>query len=1020
MMPSPRGGGQRVVGIARSVYDEVMRSNSSPRLALAVAAVVMTATVAGAQTLAIRHYDVADGLPNSRVTCIHQDARNFVWFGTWEGLCRFDGLEIVTFGVNDGIDNPLITAIAEDASGHLWIGTHSGGIARSRDDLVAGPGRAAQRAKLFTSYRIGDAPDANDVDAIAFDARGDLWCGTAAGIARARITGGVPGPFELVADRGVNVPHAAIHDTRGHIWLAAQRRLLEIDGGSDTRGSIVEHAFRAGPEAGELATLALRGDGSIVVAFERAAYAISARDGAWTELPVALEPDQTIRAIYPEADGRVWLGTTRGLVSWRDGVQRTYTTGNGLSDASVHALCADRDHNLWMGTWSGGACRLSTEAITSFTLANGLPARDALRLVETRSGSIVCSTGQGLAEIEGETIEVVRGSREPPFDRVAHRVMQDARGDWWLGTDVGLFRARGPRLTLDSLEHFKARDGISEAPVFGMIHDDAAGRIWISSQDGSLYCFDPHRGDAPPFERVSTGTDTGHEVPRETLVDAAGTLWLAPYSELARRIDGKIVPVEPLGELATHEVRCFHQSPSGALWIGTRFHGASVTDEPEAAHPRFRNWTTRDGLASDAVWSITEDARGRIYFGTARGIDRLEPKSGRVHHITALDGLAGDIVYHCITDRRGFIWVGTSNGVSRIDPTHDDPEPALPRVHIERVQVAGNDVAVPALGGDDVAGGAFAASDDNVRIDFVAPCFRGERDLRYQYRLEGADSAWSDPTPQRSVNYAQIAPGDYRFMVRALHASGATSARPATFSFRISPPYWRTWWFLSLAILVLAAAALSMHRLRVRQVVALETIRRQIATDIHDDMGAGLSQIAILSEVAKREVAAPSRAHLDEVASLARSLRDSMSDIVWAVDPRRDRASDLVQRMRQVAFNLFEAEGVKVELNAPPQAAIESVGLAPDRRRHLLMMFKEAVSNVARHARAREVRIDVALSESKLELSIRDDGVGFDPRADSAGHGLSSLRQRAAALHASLVVDSAPGRGTRIAISMPL
>jgi signal transduction histidine kinase len=292
------------------------------------------------------------------------------------------------------------------------------------------------------------------------------------------------------------------------------------------------------------------------------------------------------------------------------------------------------------------------------------------------------------------------------------------------------------------------------------------------------------------------------------------------------------------------------------------------------------------------------------------------------------------------------------------------PEPAPPLVHIERVQVAGNDVALPALGGDDVVGGAFASSDDNVRIDYVAPCFRGERDLRYQYRLEGADSGWSDPTPERSVNYAQIPPGDYRFLVRAVHAAGAASAHPATFSFRISPPYWRTWWFIAGAIVALAAAALSLHRMRVRQIVALETIRRQIATDIHDDMGAGLSQIAILSEVAKREAAVPSRAHLDEVASLARSMRDSMGDIVWAVDPRRDRASDLVQRMRQVAFNLFEAEGVKVELNAPPQAAMESIDLAPDRRRHLLMMFKEAVSNVARHARAREVRIEVALSAS--------------------------------------------------------
>jgi signal transduction histidine kinase len=257
-------------------------------------------------------------------------------------------------------------------------------------------------------------------------------------------------------------------------------------------------------------------------------------------------------------------------------------------------------------------------------------------------------------------------------------------------------------------------------------------------------------------------------------------------------------------------------------------------------------------------------------------------------------------------------------------------------------------------------------------------------------------------------------------MVRALHADGASSARPASFAFRILPPFWRTWWFVALALVAAGSLAFAWHRARVRRVLALESIRRQIATDIHDDMGAGLSQIAILSEVAKREAGVDARPHLDEVARLARGLRDSMSDIVWAVDPRRDHAIDLVQRMRSVAFNLFEAEGVRVELNAPPSAAIQDVALAADRRRHLLLIFKEALSNISRHARASEVRIDVELAPSRLSLSIRDTGIGFDPMQESRGHGLSSLRSRADALDAELVIESAPGRGTSITVSVPL
>jgi signal transduction histidine kinase len=206
----------------------------------------------------------------------------------------------------------------------------------------------------------------------------------------------------------------------------------------------------------------------------------------------------------------------------------------------------------------------------------------------------------------------------------------------------------------------------------------------------------------------------------------------------------------------------------------------------------------------------------------------------------------------------------------------------------------------------------------------------------------------------------------------------------------------------------------------VRRILALEGIRTQIATDIHDDLGSGLAQIAILTEVAKRGAPEPSLSTLDEVAKLARSMRDSMSDIVWAVDPRRDRFSDLVQRMRQAAFNLLEAEGLRVEFRAPESAEIEGIGLPPDKRRHLLLVLKESLANVARHARATKVVVDVRLEPGTLRLAVQDDGIGFDPGLDHRGNGLASLRRRAQALAGTIEIRSAPGQGTAIDVRVPL
>lgn len=246
------------------------------------------------------------------------------------------------------------------------------------------------------------------------------------------------------------------------------------------------------------------------------------------------------------------------------------------------------------------------------------------------------------------------------------------------------------------------------------------------------------------------------------------------------------------------------------------------------------------------------------------------------------------------------------------------------------------------------------------------------------------------------------------------------SPEPAVLSFRILPPVWRRWWFLSLVTVVLVAGALALHHVRVRQILAMERIRRQIATDLHDDIGSGPSQIAILSEVAKREASPSETELLNEVASLARSTRDSMSDIVWAVNPRKDRLTDLVRRMRQAAFNLLEAEGLRVEFRAPKDSEIEGIGLAPDRRRHVLLIFKEAITNVARHAQATRVDVDITLEADVLRLTIRDDGLGFDPEVGQDGHGLQSLRERSAHLEARLEMESAAGRGTTVRVTIPL
>jgi signal transduction histidine kinase len=213
--------------------------------------------------------------------------------------------------------------------------------------------------------------------------------------------------------------------------------------------------------------------------------------------------------------------------------------------------------------------------------------------------------------------------------------------------------------------------------------------------------------------------------------------------------------------------------------------------------------------------------------------------------------------------------------------------------------------------------------------------------------------------------------------------------------------------------------ALGAHRFRLRQAVAMERVRGQIATDLHDEVGSGLSQIAVLTEVARRDAPASTAPLLDESAGIARALRESMSDIVWAVDPRKDRLIDLVQRMRQTTFNLLEVDGLEVVFDAPPTGALEGIGLAPDRRRHLLLILKEAITNVARHAQATRAAITLGVSGDRLTLVVEDDGRGpGDGRAE--GRGVKNMAARAKALGGRLTVDPRPGGGTTVRFEAPM
>jgi signal transduction histidine kinase len=337
-----------------------------------------------------------------------------------------------------------------------------------------------------------------------------------------------------------------------------------------------------------------------------------------------------------------------------------------------------------------------------------------------------------------------------------------------------------------------------------------------------------------------------------------------------------------------------------------------------------------------------------------------------------------------------------------------------PPIFITGLKVAGAPRPVRRLGARERGLLELTPDQKQLNIDFTGISFSTGDQLRYRYKLEGADSEWSLPSPQRTVTYARLAAGTYRFMVSAINGDGVESRQPASLEFSVLAPVWLRWWFVTILGAAVMAVIYSLHRYQLAHALALERVRTRIATDLHDDIGSSLSQIAILSEVAR---SGGRHEHLSRIASISRELVDSMSDIVWTINPQKDSLADLIWRMRQFAEEMFVSRGIALTFRAPESD--QHLRLGAELRRQVFLIFKECVNNAVRHSACTDARIDLKVEHHTIVMLLSENGHGFDPKQGAGGHGLASMKTRAANLGGKLEIDTSD-RGTVITLRAPI
>ena len=984
-----------------------------------------------AELLPIRSYTTADGLAADSINEIVVDSRGFVWFCTPEGLSRFDGYRIVNFGVAEGLPSRSVHALLETRSGTYLVATARG----------LGEFQPVRGGNSFATYLPGNKPFENFITALMQDSGGRIWCGTGAGL------------FEMLSG----------HKFRRQPLLAPPPGWDRIE-----VSDVLEDADRKLWVATTTGIYVIGNDGGV--------QHITKEDGL---------PNEWVNALLLDKYGRLWAGTRDGLVLMRDGnqggrcgVQQVYreiegvkrvsvaalaegldraiwagasvgivrsltgsrpalfqvlTRAQGLIDRSITALATDSAGNVWAGTEGAGVMKIQPAGFTTFREQDGLASDRVFSVLADRTGAVLAvtissaTTRRFVNVFDGVKFraQVPKVFGDHPTWGQHQILLQSRIGEWWAASAVGL--CRFPPVKAADLARTRPKACYERDTQVFRVFEDSKGRIWASGQSR-------RRGDQlmrwdPATDAISSFENEGRGLVSAFAEDCKGAIWMGFWGGDLLRYDGRqFTRFKPGDGAPAGIVFALLVDSIGRLWIGSNGGGLGLVENPGSAQLHVKTYNTTNGppakrLANNTIYCIVEDKAGRIYAGTAKGVDRLNPKTGDVKHFSVADGLAHGVLTSALRDASGDLWFATMQGLSRLTPAADRP-PAIPSVRITDLRVGRDRYPVSQVGETRIRHGDLQPSQNQFQVEFVGFNDEPEESLRYKYKLEGGDFDWQGPGRDHEANYPGLEPGRYRFLVKAVNSEGQESMTPAEIDFVILPPVWRRWWFETLAFAGLAGFVFAAHRYRVSQAVQIERMRTSIATDLHDDIGASLSQIAILSEVARSDAhlgQSGSNERLERVAALARELVDSMSDIVWSIRAEPEGLDSLIRRMREFANDLLESQVIAFQLRAPGPDTHIQLGLQA--RRQLLLIFKECLHNAARHSGCTAVEAQLGVEGREILLRVQDNGRGLvngGPPRTNGGTGIPSMRRRAESLGGRMQWTSSPEGGCTVEVRLPM
>lgn len=994
-----------------------------------VAALIsFTAGQSGARDFVVHDWDLDEGLPSTCINSFIRTKDGYVWLATQHGLVRFDGNRFVTFRTESApaLKDNRVSSLAADPGKGFWVGTVNGSVARFDDGRI-------------TSVDLGNATQGKRINSMTADAAANLWVATAGAgliwrkadkVVTITTTNGLPSldVWQVLTDRQGRLWYVTspgkvgwlegdqCHDLEvvdplpdsirvlapardGGFWLAAFNepnmgtRILKLKDGL-VREETQSYPWQQKSERGRPGALLEDDGGNLWCGTSGEGVFLRPPSGQWrpmvTDLPML---HAEVLCLMQDEGESVWVGTrTSGL---HQSVPRPLLALRLPAACSANVLltvCVRHDGSVWGGTDGAGVFRWTDSQVAGFGEAQGLSGMEVCALFEDSRSNLWAGTSAGLYQFRNARFEAA-GSAASRGRITA--LYEDRRGGVWAGTARGLVGIEG---ATDGM--FDQPDGLPAGQIVSLTQDHL-GRFWVAVVGRGVYRQEGRRfvrwtsvtRGGPPSWRWDNPTTA-----RTLLADADGSIWVGSYGYGLFRLDGD----------------------------------------------RNRCWTWQlDGLPSNHLLALLPDDDGNFWFSSENGIFGYSRKALLDYRgspnpppipfrLTRAEGLpykvcsgAGSPAGTRSPDGR--LWFPDGPALVGFDPaTAPRNVQTWPPV-IEDVRVDGVPLTITPGGPIRIMSGARS-----FEFHFTSPNVLAPNRVRFRYQLEGLDEDWSPEGTQRSVRYSRLLPGDYRFRVMTRNSDEVWNEREAAVELAILPRLWETKWFQAVAGLALLGGIVlgvwQMERIRSRRKLALvehertlERERARIARDIHDDLGASLTQLALLGDMAKDTAGSPDELHAQtsQISEAAREMAQSLEAIVWAVRSENDTLRSLVEYMSRRTDELFEKMPRQYQFVAP--ADLPEIPVHAEVRHNVFLSYKEALTNALKHAGASNVRIELAFDKGACRIAVLDNGKGFEPGGvRAAGTGLKNMRQRLEEIGGRFELETQPGQGTTVRLYFPL